>query len=72
MDDNITIGYWIWTKVDPLYHKSLPISAIIPKQLCEKYNATLIFEYIRIFEKNSKLCHDVPQGIVQLIVSYYV
>ena len=64
MDDH-NINHWIWTKSDPFYHESFPISRFIPME-------TLVYGYIRSFEKESKLFHDVPQGVVKLIISYYI
>ena len=57
---------------DTRYHKAVPLSKLIPKELCEKYNATLIHGYVHVIERELNLSHDIPQEIVQLILFYFV
>ena len=54
------------------HHQEMPLSTFLPRILCEKYNGTLIFGYIHEIERKLDLVHDIPQGVVKLILSYYV
>ena len=53
-------------------HRTVPLSSIIPKALCQKYNGTLIIGYVHKMENDLNLPHAIPQGIVKLILSYFV
>ena len=53
------------------YHKAVKLLKLIPMELCKKYNATLIFGYIRTIQGEFELSYDVPQGVAKLIIAFY-
>ena len=74
--DNVVHWFFIHSFEDnyynPIYHKAMILTSLIPREICWKYCSALIFGYIHDIEKEMDLLYDIPQEIVRMILLYFI